>query len=507
MRSSLATVDESGGTANENSALVSGQDTARTVDSSMSGDSDAPPLVHEVIDKMGVGWAQWKIVILAGGTWAADGAEILIVGSVTKSVSDEWDLSASQRGMVVSTVFIGVMIGNYLSGMMGDQWGRKYPLLFGYFGVFAFSCLSAGTQEIYGMLACRACLGIAYGIGVPANVTLISEVVPTVWRAAFQGFSQSLFGFGEFYGAGLLYLDDPAMTHLHWRRLLLLGSIPSLLFGLGCYFFLKESPLWLSAHGRTQDTRDVLASMRSANHADGVSVAVRTSILPRYDLGISEQQSIIFKEYKWVTLLTCVLCFTMNVSLFGLLYAFPQVLPHLNLHFSAAENLMFGAVIEIPGYCLAGIGGQYLSRKTFFVTAFTSCSISLILFIYGDGYFTGVRDTHLVFMGYLGCKFWAAVQFVAVYMYATEVFPTPIRNSGTGICASAGRLGAIASPLLYENLTKHVNNHAFFFFVAALGIMASILTLFGLTTDNSGKRLTSRMSGVAYSTMGKTQDV
>ena len=42
-----------------------------------------------------------------------------IIGSVTRAVSDEWKLNAWQRGSIVSMVFIGVCLGNLLSGKVG----------------------------------------------------------------------------------------------------------------------------------------------------------------------------------------------------------------------------------------------------------------------------------------------------------------------------------------------------------------------------------------------------
>eukprot|EP00397_Hematodinium_sp_SG-2012_P027066 GEMP01028414.1.p1 GENE.GEMP01028414.1~~GEMP01028414.1.p1 ORF type:complete len:226 (+),score=36.94 GEMP01028414.1:178-855(+) len=187
-----------------------------------------PPHLSSVIEEIGFGWAQVKLTLMGGSVWAADGAELLILGSITRAVKEEWDLSPFQRGFVVSIVFLGVLIGNFLSGTLGDKYGRRLPIIISYLGVFVFSITSVFAWSFASLATMRLFVGMAFGVGQPAWNAFGSEVSPDKYRLLMNAMGQSLFSLGEIYAATLIYIDNPRMKYLDWRWLILMGSIPSL---------------------------------------------------------------------------------------------------------------------------------------------------------------------------------------------------------------------------------------------------------------------------------------
>merc|ERR1719198_1256782 len=160
------------------------------------------------------------------------------------------------------------------------------------------------------------------------------------------------------------------MIDLSWRWLICLGAIPSLVFLMLSMFMLTESPSFLMVSGRHQEAQDVLLEMRSANNALHVDVTLPDQALTvgpvrRPSVTIREKLGIVFgRHLAYSTLVVCVSVFTLNFLFYGGLYAFPQVLPDLKLHVSPAVNLMVGAIVELPGYFVGVMVGNYLSRKT-----------------------------------------------------------------------------------------------------------------------------------------------
>merc|ERR1740129_326441 len=143
-----------------------------------------------------------------------------------------------ERGVIVTIVFIGVLIGNLVCGPIGDSLGRRHIIIVSYVGIFVFSILSSVTTGFTSLSIARLFVGMSFGFGQPAWNVLGSEITPSAWRVLMMGFSFMLFAIGEAFSAILLIVDDPTLKHLHWRWLLRMGAIPSLCFCIVAYMFL-----------------------------------------------------------------------------------------------------------------------------------------------------------------------------------------------------------------------------------------------------------------------------
>eukprot|EP00392_Amoebophrya_sp_AT5.2_P000926 g928.t1 len=202
-----------------------------------------------------------------GGIWMADGAELLLISSVTKALADEWDLTNVERGSVVSIVFIGVLFGNLLSGKLGDLLGRRIPILLSYGCIFLFSLASAMAVDFYTLICLRFFVGAAFGLGQPSAGALAAEIMPAAWRIFPQVCGQAMFPIGEMYSGFLVAIDDPQMRDLDWRWLITMGALPSIVLGLYAYYELYESPLWLATQpGRQSEAVRMLEKIRAANY-------------------------------------------------------------------------------------------------------------------------------------------------------------------------------------------------------------------------------------------------
>lgn len=365
------------------------------------------PVLAEVIEKIGFGLAQIRAGLIGGGVFFADGAEILLIASVTDAVAKSWDLSAGEKGLVVTIVFVGILSGNLGAGPISDSFGRRPLIIVSFFGIFVFSICSSLTMGLAGLAIVRFFVGMSFGIGQPAWSTLGAEVTPAKWRIAMQAISQSFFIGGEVFSCLLLLADDPKMKNLNWRRLLQLGSIPSVIFGFAALIFLHESPAFLAFRSKTEKAMYVLESMRNDNtHCGGRSTAVslecfefrmakKRSELTRSERRMSRRASV-HMTYKqaWAdlkkqmgvvfgpqlllsTIIVSYCCFVLNFLYYGGMYAFPQVLASdkSGKHSGAALELLIGALWELPGYALGILCGVYLYRKR---------NIKVYLFFYVD---------------------------------------------------------------------------------------------------------------------------
>ncbi|CAE7247682.1 svop [Symbiodinium necroappetens] len=450
------------------------QDSASSEAMSAASREQEKPTLGEVVDQIGLGPAQVRASLLGGGVWLADGAELLLIGSVADTLARSWQLSRFLKGFVVTVVYTGVMVGNISSGPLGAHLGRRELVIASYTGIFIFSILSSTSSTIAVLLVWRFIVGWSIGIGQPAWMAIAAEITPSSWRIVTGGFSQTMFAFGELYAAFLLMNDDPSLKHLNWRRVIQLGAIPSLILMALAIPFLQQSPTYLQLKGCHAEAIKVLESMRRDNRASDVSVDFRLPLNPTssstegmLDMLWKQGKTILGAKLILPTMVVSFTCFELNLLYYGCIYAFPQVLSDLVAE-GAAQQLLVGALWEIPGVCIGiALGIMYL-RKTgikFYLTL--AASVTLLFIIGGNN-----RNRHWAFdialyAGYYGIKLSPNIGFVLVYQVANEIYPAEARTLGCGLCLACGRLAAMLGPLLFEGLFELTGTWLTFFLIMA----------------------------------------
>lgn len=452
--------------------------------------------IPDVIEQLGCGRYQYLQTAVGGGVFVADGAEMLLVGAITMAVSHEWGMSASERAMVVSVVFIGVLFGNVAGGSIGDLKGRRFPILLSLFGVFAFSIATAFSTGPLVLAILRFMVGIAFGVGLPAWNALGAEIVPAERRLHTQAAAQAFFVIGEMYAAILIWIDDPGMKHIDWRILTVLGALPSVAFMAIGYFVLAESPSWLASNGRKEEAHAILSNMRRLNgHPESVDISFES---PQHAQGGSAWSQfgknlsiIVGPGLLFTTIVVMFTCFTCNFLFYGGLYAFPRVLPEMKLAVSPAMNLMIGCAFEIPGLSLGVWVGMYISRKYTMIGAMMGMAFSTFFFVWMFYLLTHFNTGSELMMsfGFYGFKLFVAVAFLLIYLYAIEVYPTRARSTGGALCVATGRFGAIISPVIFEQISTMWGDHTLFFCVIIVLCLLNAILIYMLPIETKGAAL------------------
>lgn len=459
---------------------------------------EAKPSLGEVIERIGLGRAHLKAAFLGGGTYLADGAELLLISSVTESVAEEWGLSPMQKGFGVTIVFCGMLIGNLSAGPLGDSLGRKLAILLSYAGVFVFSLASSFSPNYVILIILRCVVGIAIGIGIPVWNSLCVEITPAPHRMIMQCGSQILFSVGELYSAMLIFSEDPSMEHLQWRLLLRLGAIPSLVLGVGALFFLPQSPSFLSINGRHEDAKKVLQAMKDENNPDeDFSVDFEPAPPIEEEKGfdtLKRQCGIVFGPSRLYTTLVLIYgCCSLNIMLYGSLYAFPQVLPSLHMSASPAMELFLGALMEAPGILLGFVMSVYMKRIPMMAVLFAiiACFMALFAFLINLG-FDDQSVIVLTTVVYYCIKIFPTSLFLVTYQYVAEYYPTEVRSTGAGFAIGGGRLGAMCSPLIIEEMEELTGTYATFFYFVACISLAAVPLIAGLPKETKDVKLSDR---------------
>lgn len=438
-----------------------------------------PADLTRVIDRLGFGCAQISQIIISGGMWMGDAAEVLIVSAITKAMANDWGMTPVQQSFVVSMVYVGVLAGTFVAGLFGDHYGRRWPILASMLGLAGFNVLTLCATGFISLVLIRLFIGISIGIGQPPQVALSSELAPTNRREDAVVWSQVLFGVGELYAAFFIWLQDPMMKTLDWRQLVVFIAIPPTIFLFACFYLLHESPRVLALQGRDDEVQAFLAQVRMCNNRPNVSLEFTPILIERQN-NMSEQwcsslKMLFGKQLRFITIACCFTCFSINLLYVGTFYALPLLLPDMKLHDSPGMTLIISAIWDSVGILSSFVAGRYLLRRTSVVIFTFGQILSLSAFLYASkqatqGLAGDTVNQYVLEWSINGIKFFTSAVFTIVFMFYNEVFPTIARSTGFGTAMTFGRLGAIGAPLIFELVRAKASTDAFFYIAMVLTV-------------------------------------
>lgn len=323
----------------------------------------------------------------------------------------------------------------------------------------------------------RFMMGTACGFGQPAVQTYLAEISPSNWRFSMCVLTGMFWMIGELYGALLLTLDDPNLDNLHWRRLLRAGALPSCVGAILSAVYLEESGVWLSSRGKQLEAMRILDSMRHWNSRPQADVSIHfvegIDTKPQKD----HFSHIFGPDLRFSTLVSCFTCFTVNVIYFGSMYAFPQIIKGLHASTTPTLMLVYGSLWGVTGNLLSIPVGLYVDRRPSTTVVGTLLVLSILAMTVSGQHADDGRVSFLV--GLAGIKVTNVVIVNIAYQYASEIYPTSSRASGTSVSLGCGKLGAIVAPLAYEQLLLSTGTWTtFFYMMAAMMTVTSILPFF-----------------------------
>lgn len=389
--------------------------------------------------------------------------------------------------MMTSIVYVGVLVGGLFSGVMADVFGRKLPILVALAGLALTAILNVILWDYKAMLVLRTFFGVFYGLGGPAWTTMACEITPAKWRMTVAGTGQVFFHLGVLFAVFLLWLNT-MHGDISWRTQMLLSTIPALVCFVLSLFFLWESPAFLAMDGRHDEAKFVLESMRAMNKQPHVDIEYRSAAMGgRQQLStcravIRQFQDIFSAKFLSTICMFSYLYAVLNFVFYGNVYAFPQVFHYMGgtvSNLKPVEILMIQVLIaSLPGVIFGLVVGSRLPRKACIFVSMLLMALGNIIFALGIENRSAPMVLGMALFGGWTLKFFVNFAFVVVWQFTAESFPTHLRGTGCAIAFSAGRLGAIVAPALFEELlTVTGNTREYFLVICTLICLSGILPL------------------------------
>jgi MFS transporter, putative metabolite:H+ symporter len=424
--------------------------------------------VQEAIDRIGFGRFQKRLLAVCGVTWAADGAEVLLLGFALPSVIEDFGISTTQAGLIASATFAGMLVGAWFWGTISDYIGRRLGfqltvLIFAIFGL-----LSAFAPGWEWLAVLRFLTGFGLGGALPLDFSLYAEYLPRENRGRNLVLLESFWAVGTITAAALAWLLVPTYG---WRPLLATSALAAVLV-LWIRRSIPESPRYLAISGRVDEAREILAHIATVNGRPA----------PEGDLTVGERQAgnpvanLWAPRLRRVTIMLWITWFCISLAYYGIFTWLPAVfvergLPPLQTY----QNTFILALAQLPGFFSAAYLIERWGRRNTLAIYLLASGVATFLFAIVTG-FSGLLGSAIL-MSFFSLGAWGAL-----YAWTPELYPTEIRTTGMGWASGMARVAGVLSPTLGGILVALALVNALSLWAAAFAIGGLVVFLLGVET-------------------------
>src|SRR6266853_7017492 len=196
---------------------------------------------------------------LIGAGMFFDGFDIYLAGIVLGATVKSGFSTLSQNAEFVSATFVGMMLGSFVTGFLGDRFGRRFTYQSN-LAIFGFASIAAAFAPSMHVLIFIQCV-IGFGLGAENVVgySTMTAFVPPQARGKWLGGMNVIVVSGLPVAALLGMLIIP---HFSWRAMFALGGLGALVVWY-LRKSLPESPRWLESVGRTAEAETLLQSIEN----------------------------------------------------------------------------------------------------------------------------------------------------------------------------------------------------------------------------------------------------
>ena len=209
-------------------------------------------------------------IIVAIGSFVF-GLDAVLISGGFKFITQEFNLTASQVGLIGSAPGIGVLIALPLTAFAANKLGRKATLQIIAIFYIVSAVGSAFAPSFLSLFWFRFLGGLAFSSVTLASM-YIGEVAPAEQRGKLVSTLQINMGIGftaaylinywilQKMGSDLQWVKDLNLAETGWRWMLGIEIIPAVLWFL-LLFLIPKSPAWLIYKGRVDDAKKSLSKV------------------------------------------------------------------------------------------------------------------------------------------------------------------------------------------------------------------------------------------------------
>jgi MFS transporter, putative metabolite:H+ symporter len=395
------------------------------------------------LDRLPISSFHRRIMWLIGIGMFFDGFDIYVAATVLGGTLRSGFSTMGQNAEFVSVTFLGMMLGSFLTGFLGDRYGRRFTFQanLAIFGLASIAATFSPSMTV--LILLRFVMGVGLGAENVVGYATMTEFVPPQARGKWLGI------ISVFVVAGLpvtALLGTLIIPRFGWRIMFMLGGLGALIVWQ-LRKALPESPRWLESVGRTQEADAILRAIE-----DEVSLHLGP-LKPPADSSLAIPSRSLRMLLGPVLLPRMIVGATTLIVVNTLIYGFVTWLPTFFVQAgrSIASSLGYSLVMSLGAPIGSVIGA---STADSWGRRPTILGASLLTIVIG-GIYPFVRDPReLLIAGFLLTIPIFVLVTLLFAIYIPELFPTEVRMRASGICNTFGRGATIVTPFIVVALFK-----------------------------------------------------
>jgi putative MFS transporter len=439
------------------------------------------------LDRLPISSFHRRILWLIGIGMFFDGFDIYVAGAVLGATLKSGFSTMGQNAQFVSVTFLGMMLGAFFTGFLGDRYGRRftYQANLAIFGVASIASAFAPSMPV--LILLRFAMGAGLGAENVVGYATMTEFVPPQSRGKWLGIV-SVFVVSGLPVTGLL--GTLLIPHFGWRIMFVLGGV-----GAMVVWYLRkalpESPRWLESIGREEEADAILRNIEMevstqrgplrdplpappAQHSRSIGSLVNPVLLPRMIVG-------------------GVMLIVVNTLIFGFVTWLPTFFVQQGR--SIVSSLGYSLIISLGaplGTALGAFTADSWGRKPTIIGA------SVATIVVGSVYPFVDNPAILLTVGFFLMIPIYVLVAVLFAIYIPELFPTEVRMRAAGICNTFGRGATILTPFIVVALFRTYRVMGVVGFLIAL-LIVQIFVVLRFGVEPRKKRLEELDSGAGSS--------
>jgi MFS transporter, putative metabolite:H+ symporter len=414
-----------------------------------------------------------RILWLIGGGMFLDSFDIYLAGGVLGALTRSGWSSMQLNAAFLSSTFIGMLIGAFTAGILGDAKGRKFTYQFN-LAIFGLASLAgAFAPNMTWLIVCRFFMGLGLGAEIVVGYGSIGEFIPPAVRGRWSAYLSLITNSALFFSTFLGYLVIPAVG---WRSMFALVGVGAMVVWL-LRKKMPESPRWLESKGRLDEADAILKSIE-AETAEGRELPPIVEPV-RAPLRTTTLGSLFRPPLLRRTVLAVTIQIAINVVIYGFIVWVPTFL--MKQGHGVASSLGYSTLMSLGGPAGALIGvliADRIGRKNGLIGIAVLAAI--VGWLYGNSTSVGMATL----LGFTLFTLTYLMVALGIATYIPELFATENRMRANGIAGSAGRLSGIVAPQLV--VLMYVSGgikDVLSMISGALVLMVAVLVIFGVETN------------------------